>query len=128
MGEQKLIHFAEVLTAGGQFAQAQEVLGSMNRNSRRRAGSGTAGRADLLVAKKQWRRPPGAGGTAETGSAKREGAARPWPDLLPARTTSAATLAFEAACQIPESAYRADLELANIRAQEPPLREEHRLP
>jgi predicted Zn-dependent protease len=115
-GEQKLIHFAEVLIAGGQFAQAQEVLGSM------KAELTPAGRinvlqakSSLLVARKQWR------------EARQEleellklaplngkallslGLAYAGEDDLPH-----ATLAFEAACQIPESAYRADLELANI--------------
>jgi predicted Zn-dependent protease len=116
MGEQKLIHFAEVLTAGGQFAQAQEVLGSM------KSELTPAGRirylqagADLLVAKKQWREARQEleellklvplNGKALLGL----GLTYAGEDDLPH-----ATLAFEAACQIPESAYRADLELANI--------------
>jgi predicted Zn-dependent protease len=116
MGEQKLIHFAEVLTAGGQLAQAQEVLGSM------KSELTPAGRiryllagADLLVAKKQWREArqqleellklAPLNGKALLGL----GLAYAGEDDLPH-----ATLAFEAACQIPESAYRADLELANI--------------
>ena len=116
MGEQKLIHFAEVLTAGGQLAQAQEVLGSM------KSELTPAGRiryllagADLLVAKKQWREArqqleellklAPLNGKALLGL----GLTYAGEDDLPH-----ATLAFEAACQIPESAYRADLELANI--------------
>jgi predicted Zn-dependent protease len=116
LGEQKLLHFAEVLIAGGQLPQAQEVLGSM------KAELTPAGRisflqakSNLFIARKQWR------------EARQEleellklaplngkallsiGLSYAGEDDLPH-----ATLAFEAACQIPESVYRADLELANI--------------
>jgi len=116
LGEQKLIHFAEVLIAGGQLPQAQEVLSSL-KSELTPAGriDFLQARANLFFARKQWP------------EARQE--LQKLLELAPlngkallslGRTYAAeddlphATFAFEAALQIPDCAYRADLELANI--------------
>jgi predicted Zn-dependent protease len=116
LGERKLLRLAQALIAGGTLSRAREVLASLG------APLSPEGRlaflqteSDLLAAGKKWPE-----------------ARRPLEELLRlaplngrallslGRTYLAegnlprATFAFEAACQIDDSAYRASLELANI--------------
>ncbi|MDD2762515.1 MAG: tetratricopeptide repeat protein [Opitutaceae bacterium] len=117
LGEQKLIRFAEALIAGGLLPQAQEVLGSMKPEQLTPAGRihYLQARSELFLAKKQW--PEARQELQEllqqeplNGKALLNlGLAYAGADDLPH-----ATFAFEAACRIPESAYRANLELANL--------------
>ncbi|MFA5056886.1 MAG: tetratricopeptide repeat protein [Opitutaceae bacterium] len=117
LGEQKLIHFAEALIAGGQLPQAQEVLASMKPEPLTPAGriNYLQARAELWLAKKQW--PEARQELQEllkleplNGKALLNlGLAYTGEDDLPH-----AAFAYEAASRIPESAYRAHLELANL--------------
>ena len=116
VGEGKLLHFAQVLISVNRLAQAESVLGRL------KTGLTPAGRlvylqsrADLFAARNQW---PDArkelqellqsaplNGKALLGLGRGYAAE---DDLIHA------TFAFEAAYQVPDSAYRASLELANI--------------
>ena len=116
VGERLLLRFAQTLIAAGKLNQAENVL------ARLRAPVTPAGRivllqakSDLLAARKQW---PEARKTLEEllKTAPLNGRA-----LLGLGYSYAgeddpihATFAFEAASQIPDAAYRANLELANI--------------
>ncbi len=116
LGEQRLVRLAQVLVADGQPAQARGVLDSLP------AGLSAAGRiaalqarSDCFAAENKW---PEARRELQTllelaplnGRALLSlGLAYAAEDDLPH-----ATFAFESACQVPESAYRANLELANL--------------
>ena len=116
LGEQKLLNLAEMLIAGGSLPQAEEVLGSL------KAKLTPAGRisylqtrADLLAAQKHW---PQArqelqellkleplDGRALLSLGRTHAEEGDWARAL---------LAFESAYQIPDTTYRACLELATV--------------
>jgi tetratricopeptide (TPR) repeat protein len=115
-GERKLLTFAQVLIAGGKLPQAEDALGRL------KADLTPAGRlrflqtkADLQAARKQW---PDARQTLQEllQIAPLDGKAL----LSLGRTYAAeddlahAAFAFDSAYRIPDSQYRASLELANI--------------
>jgi tetratricopeptide (TPR) repeat protein len=116
VGERKLLHFAQVLVAADQLVQAEDVLGRL------KADLTPAGRlvylqtkSDLCAARQHW---PEARKLLQEllQSAPLNGRAL----LSLGRTYAAeddlihAGLAFDSAYQIPDSTYRASLELANI--------------
>ena len=115
-GEQKLIRFAQVLIATGKLAEAEQALGALKTELTPPGRLALLqGRADLLIARKRW---PEARAEAEAllKLAPLDGRA-----LLTVGRTYAeeqdfphAMLAFEAAYRIPESTYRASLELAGL--------------
>jgi tetratricopeptide (TPR) repeat protein len=118
-GEQKLIYYAEVLIAADRLAEAEQALAAVKGEltpAGRLALLQT--RADLLMARKQW---PEARREIQAliALAPLNGRAL----LALGRTYSEekdlphASFAFEAAYRIPEYAYRASLELANIEVQ-----------
>jgi tetratricopeptide (TPR) repeat protein len=116
IGEKKLLHYADVLTAGGRLDDAQRVLGMLKDDSNGpNALKVFQAKADLFAAQKKWpeareeldqllRRSPLDGRALI--SLGRAYAAED--------DVAHATLAFEAAYGIPGSAYVASLELANI--------------
>jgi tetratricopeptide (TPR) repeat protein len=115
-GEQKLLQFAQVLIAAGRLPEAEQTLALLK-------GEPTpAGRlallqvrADLLMAKKLW---PEARREIDMLLAVAPLNGRALLALgrthLEERDLPHAAFAFEAACRIPETAYPASLELANI--------------
>jgi tetratricopeptide (TPR) repeat protein len=119
VGEQKLLHFAQVLIQAGKLAQADDVLGrlrSVVTPSGRRAYLQT--QADLLAARRQWPEarvvlqellqndPLNGNALLSLGRAYvAEG------DLIHA------SFAFESALPVPDATYRACLELANIEVK-----------
>jgi tetratricopeptide (TPR) repeat protein len=116
VGEPKLLHYAQVLIAGGRLQDAEAVLDRFKSQ-----GSGAGGtellltRADLLAAQKKW---PEA--RRELEEVLKVSPLNGKALLAEARAYAAeddiprATLAFEAAYHVPSSAYVASLELANI--------------
>lgn len=115
-GEQRLIRFAQVLIAAGKLAEAEQTLGTLKTDLTPQGRLAVLqSRADLLIARKRW---ADARTEAETllKLAPLSGRA-----LLTVGRTYAeerdvprAMLAFEAAYRIPESTYRASLELAGL--------------
>ncbi|HUG09422.1 MAG TPA: tetratricopeptide repeat protein [Opitutaceae bacterium] len=115
-GEEKLLRFAEVLIAAGKLADAEKTLASLAKAPTPRGNLALLQcRADLLVASKRW---PEARAQAEAllQLAPLDGRA-----LLTVGKTHAeefdfprALIAFEAAYRIPETAYRASIELAGL--------------
>ncbi len=115
-GEQKLLRLAQVLLAAGKLAEAEQTLGALKTDltpQGRLALLQT--RADLLIARKRWAEAR-AEAEALLKVAPLDGRA-----LLTVGRTYAeehdlahAMLAFEAAYRIPDSTYRASLELAGL--------------
>ena len=115
-GEQRLIHFAQVLIAEGKLVEAEQALDALKPELTPQGQLALLqGRANLLIAHKRW---------AEA-RAQAEAVLKIKPldgkALLTVGRTYAeehdfahAMLAFEAAYRIPESAYRASLELAGL--------------
>ncbi|HEX2851965.1 MAG TPA: tetratricopeptide repeat protein [Opitutaceae bacterium] len=113
-GEQRLLRFAHILIAAGELTEAEQTLAALKTELTPHGRLALLqGRADLLIARKRWAE---ARTEAETllQLAPLNGRA-----LLTVGRTYAeehdvprAMIAFEAACQIPESTYRACLELA----------------
>jgi tetratricopeptide (TPR) repeat protein len=116
LGEGKLLHFARVLIAADKLPQAEQALAAL-KGERSPAGrlALLQTKADLAIARKRW------------GEARKEVEAllaiaplngRALLTLgrthLEEENLPRATFAFEAAYRIPETAYRASLELANI--------------
>jgi tetratricopeptide (TPR) repeat protein len=115
-GEEKILHYVRVLTAAGKLQEAENALAALG------AAATPEGRlaqmqcrADLHVARQQW---PEARAEAEAllKIAPLNGSAlltvgRAYSEE---RDISRAMLAYEAAYRIPESTYRASLELASI--------------
>jgi tetratricopeptide (TPR) repeat protein len=116
LGEQKLLQLAQILIADSKWQQAQDVLATLEPQL---SSNGKIAymetKADLLAAQKKW---PEArteleallqlaplDGNALVGLGRAYAA----QDDIPH-----ATLVFETACQVPESTYRACIELANI--------------
>jgi tetratricopeptide (TPR) repeat protein len=115
-GEQKLFRLVRVLIAADKLSEADQALGALKTDlspEGRRAL--LQSRADLLIARKRW-----AEARAEAEALLRlaplDGHALLTVGLTYAeeRDVPRAMLAFEAAYRIPESAYRASLELAGI--------------
>jgi tetratricopeptide (TPR) repeat protein len=115
-GEEKLINFAEVLIAAGKLAEAEKTLDAVARSPSPKGKLAILQcRADVLVARKRW---PEARAQVEEllQIAPLDGRA-----LLTMGRTYAeehdfprALIAFEGAYRIPESAYRASIELAGL--------------
>jgi len=114
--ERKLIQLAQMLIAVGKLPEAEAALGTLNPEltpTGRLALLQT--RADLLIARKRW-----AEGREEIEKLLKTAPLDGRALLTLGRTyleeqdIQRATFAFETAYRIPESAYRASLELANI--------------
>jgi len=115
-GEEKLIHYARVLTAAGRLQEAEQALAALGDTLTPKGRLALLQcRADLRIARKQW---PEARAEAEAilAASPLDGTA-----LLTVGRTYAeerdlarAMFAYEAAYRIPESTYRASLELAGI--------------
>jgi tetratricopeptide (TPR) repeat protein len=116
VGERKLLHFAQVLISAHRLPEAEKILDRLKDSvaPERRNGYLQA-RADLLAARKQWVEARGVleellksaplDGRALLGLGRAYAA----EDNL-----ARAAFAFESAYEVPESTYRASLELANI--------------
>lgn len=117
LGEGKLLHFAQVLIAGGKIDDADRVLRAMSPAKLTPDGQRSLqrARAEVLIAREEWTAARAELETLLT-TAPMDGLAL----LSLGRTYAAeenwprATLAFEAAYRVPISTYRASLELANI--------------
>ncbi len=118
-GEQKLIYYAEVLIAAGRLAEAEQTLAAV-KGDLTPAGKLALlqTRADLSMARKQW---PEARREIEALLAL---APLNGPALLTLGRTyieekdwAHASFAYEEAYRIPDSTYRASLELANIEVR-----------
>ncbi|HUJ44871.1 MAG TPA: tetratricopeptide repeat protein [Opitutaceae bacterium] len=116
LGERKLLNLAQVLISGGRWQEAQAALDSLPKEITPEGQINCLqARSDLFAAQKKW--PEAREQLQEllrlaplNGKALLSlGFAYAAEDDVPH-----ATFAFEAACQISESAYRASLELANI--------------
>jgi tetratricopeptide (TPR) repeat protein len=116
VGEQKLLHYTEVLISAGRLDDAQRVLGMLKPETASRGGVDVLQtRADLLAAQRKWpeeRRviddllkiaPLNGRALISLGRA-----------YVAEDDVARATLAFEAAYGITGSTYVASLELANI--------------
>ena len=115
-GEEKLIQFAKVLTSSGNYAEAEKTLAAVHGEltpAGRVALLQT--RAELFMAKKQW---PEARHEIETllGYSPLDGHALLTLGRinLEEEDLARAFLAFDAACKIPDVAYQANIELANV--------------
>jgi predicted Zn-dependent protease len=116
LGERKLLTLADLLIYSGNLVQAQKVLDGLNRKLTPAGQSGyQLSRADLLIAQNKWaearavldellKNEPLNGKALLNLGKVYEGEGN-----LPR-----AQLAFEAACQVPDSLYRACLELATL--------------
>jgi tetratricopeptide (TPR) repeat protein len=116
LGEQKLLHLAEVLIADQQWQQAKDVLAKLPAQLSAEGGIALLqARSDIFAAQKKW---PEA--RTELQKLLQIAPLNGKALLSLGRTYAAeddlprATLAFEAAIQIPDYTYRASLELANI--------------
>ena len=115
-GEEKLIQLARTLIAADELEDAEQALATLNKNPSPQGRLALMQcRADLLIARKRWAEAR-AEAEALLKLAPLDGKA-----LLTLGRTHAeegdfarAMLAFEAAYQIPDSTYRASLELASI--------------
>jgi len=114
--EQKLIRYAQVLVAAGKLDEAERALDALKKEQTPQGRLAfLQGHADLFVARKRW-----ADARAEAEALLRLAPLNGNALLTVGRTYAEehdiprATLAFEAAYRIPESAYRASLELAGI--------------
>lgn len=116
LGEQKLLNFADLLIYGGNVPQAQQVLDSLD-GKLSPAGRITAGllHADLLMRQNQW---PEARAALDEVLKVEPMNGKALLSLgrvyLAEKNLPRAQLAFEAAYQIPDSLYRACLELATL--------------
>jgi tetratricopeptide (TPR) repeat protein len=116
LGEERMLRFARVLLESGKLKEADDALGRLPSDltpSARLALLQT--KADLFAARRQW---PEARGELEEllHAAPLDGQAllSLGAAYLAENDVPRATFAFEAACRIPDSTYRASLELANI--------------
>jgi tetratricopeptide (TPR) repeat protein len=116
LGEQKLLHFAQVLIAGGRLKQAESVLNSM-KSAPTEPGrlKLLQTRADLFAAQKRW---PAVRETIEALLKVSPLDGRALVSLGRAYAAEEdldrALFAFEAAFRVPSTTYVASLELANI--------------
>jgi tetratricopeptide (TPR) repeat protein len=114
-GGKKLLHFAQMLIAGGKLSEAEAALAALSAPTPEGRIPYLQAKADLAAARKQWK-----AARAELESLLQLAPLDGLALLSLGRTYAAeedlarATLAFEAACRIPASTYRASLELANI--------------
>ncbi len=115
IGEQKLLRYARILISSGRLHDAEAVLGSFKPGGAAGGVELFQARADLLAAEKKW--PEARLEIGEIlkveplngGALVSLGRAYDAEDEIPR-----ATLAFEAAYNVPGSTYVASLELANI--------------
>lgn len=115
-GERKLLQFASSLVASGQFAEAERVLASFTGDLSPAAHRVVLqARADLNIARQRW---PEARRELEALLAQAPLDGRALLALgrtyLEENNLPRAALAYESAEQVPESAYQAGLELANL--------------
>lgn len=116
LGERKLLSLADLLIYSGNLPQAQQVLDSLGgKLSPGGRAAALLARADLLAARHQW--------TEARARVEEVLAAEPLNGkallslgriYLAEDNLPRAQLAFEAACQVPDSLYRACLELATL--------------
>ena len=116
IGEKKLLHYADVLTASGRLDDAQRVLGMLKDDSNGpNALKVFQAKADLFAAQRKW---PEARGELDRLLKRSPLDGRALISLGRAYAAeddvAHATLSFEAAGNVPGSTYVASLELANI--------------
>lgn len=117
LGEGKLVHYAQVLIAGGKLDDAEKIARLLE--GRRLTPEGRVAmlqtKADVLIARQKWTEArveldtllklAPMNGRALLSIGRTHAAEEDW---------ARATFAFEAAHRVPETTYRASLELANI--------------
>lgn len=120
LGERRLLDFASTCIASGDLKQAESLLEEM----RDKALSGNPGpwlltKAELLSAKKEWSKAKELLGQLLTAEPMNGGALISLGRVQLAEGDAArASLSFEAAQQIPASAFQANLQLANLELRE----------